>query len=171
MVTNPGLHADGTRKALGTRVCKVVLVGTFFAVWNAHDRGIVLSQQRSPTTVTRLYTGPDGQTHAEEMDVKLMPSALQDGTARSDVKVTNMRFVRWPPGHVNEWHNAGEVGGRQYVITLSGRGEVELADGKRISLEPGRVLLGEDLTGKGHRTRTAGTSDWVSVHVYVADQL
>ena len=56
------------------------------------------------------------------------------------------------------------------MITLSGKGEVELADGKKISLEPGRLLLGEDLTGKGHLTRTAGASDWVSVHVYVADQ-
>jgi len=169
-MTNLGLHADGTSNALGTRVSRVVLVVTFFAVWNAHDQGIVLSQQRSPITVIRLYTGPDGQTHSEEMDVKLMPSALQDGTARSDVKVTNMRFVRWPPGHVNEWHNASEFGGRQYVITVSGRGEVELADGKKTSLEPGRVLLAEDLTGKGHLTRTAGADDWVSVHVYVADR-
>jgi quercetin dioxygenase-like cupin family protein len=67
----------------------------------------------------------------KKFNVKLAASALQDGTARFDVKVTNMRFVRWPPGHVNDWHNAGEVGGRQYVITISGRGEVELADGKR----------------------------------------
>jgi hypothetical protein len=169
-MTNLGLHEEGKRRAAGKRVGRAVLVGTFVAVWSAHDQGIVLSQQRAPTTVTRLYTGPDGQTHAEEINVKLAPSALQDGTARSDVKVTNMRFVRWPPGHVNDWHNAGEVGGRQYVITISGRGEVELADGKRISLEPGRVLLGEDLTGKGHLTRTAGSNDWVSVHVYVADQ-
>lgn len=169
-MANVGRLEEGKRRAGATRVGRAVLVGAFFAVWTAHDSQIVLSQQRSATIVTRLFTGPDGQTHAEEIDIKLTPSALLDGTARSDVKVTNMRFVRWPPGHVNDWHNAGEVGGRQYVITISGRGEVELADGKKISLQPGRVLLGEDLTGKGHLTRTAGSDDWVSVHVYVADQ-
>jgi hypothetical protein len=170
MMTKLGLHAEGLRRGLGKPACGAALVGVFFAVWSAQDRGIVLSQQRSRATLTRLYTGPDGQTHAEEVDLTLTPSALLDGTERSEVKVNNMAFQRWPPGHVNDWHNAGQVGGRQYVMTLSGRGEVELVDGNRIPLEPGRVLLAEDVTGKGHRTRTAGVNDWVSVHVYVADQ-
>jgi hypothetical protein len=58
----------------------------------------------------------------------------------------------------------------QYVTTLSGRGEIEPSDGKRISLEQGRLVLGEDMTGKGHITRAVGSEDWVSVHVSLADQ-
>jgi hypothetical protein len=109
--------------------------------------------------VTRLFTGADGQTHAEQLDLKLTPSALLDGTERSDrIKMTALQIVRWPPGHVNDWHNASETpGGHQYVVTISGRGEVEVTGGQKVLLEPGRILLGEDLTGKGHITRTVGS--------------
>jgi hypothetical protein len=64
---NLGLHEQGKRRAVGKRLGRAALVGTFVAVLSAHDDGIVLSQQRSPTTVTRLYTGADGQTHAEKI--------------------------------------------------------------------------------------------------------
>jgi hypothetical protein len=53
---------------------------------------------------------------------------------------------------------------RRYVITLSGRGEIELAGGQKIMLEPGHVLLAEDLTGKGHIAR-ALTADWTAMFV------
>jgi hypothetical protein len=31
--------------------------------------------------------------------------------------------------------------------------------------EPGKVILAEDRTGKGHMTRTVGTEDWTSMAV------
>jgi len=131
----------------------------------------VATQGRKPMSAIRLYTGADGMTHAETIDLRLTPSSLLDGTERSDrIKVTALQIVRWPPGHVNDWHNASETpGGHQYVLTLSGRGEVEIAGGQRLPLEPGRILLGEDLTGKGHITRTLGSEDWVSAHVSIED--
>jgi hypothetical protein len=46
--------------------------------------------------ITRVYTGPDGESHFEEIDVDI--GKLQ-------------------PGDVNEWHVAPR---RQYVINLSG---------------------------------------------------
>jgi quercetin dioxygenase-like cupin family protein len=147
------------------RIVLSTLVCCFVLAWSTRD---VLAQPLSPIHVTRLYTGSDGQTHAEQIEVKLAPSGMLDGTGRADDKVSNMRFVRWPPEHVNDWHTP--PGGRQYVITLSGRGEVELIDGQKIALEPGRVILAEDLTGKGHLTRSVGSEDWVSLHVYIADR-
>jgi hypothetical protein len=49
------------------------------------------------------------------------------------------------------------------VITLTGRGEVEIAGGQKIPMEPGRVLLFEDITGKGHISRL--TVDWTALFV------
>jgi quercetin dioxygenase-like cupin family protein len=122
----------------------------------------------TPLRVTRLYTGPDGQTQADEINVKLEQSpGAPGGVERSEVNVTRLQFLRWPPGVVNDWHPAPA---RQYVITLSGRGEVELASGKKILLEPGRVLLAEDVSGKGHITRTLGTEVWIRITIPLADQ-
>ena len=44
----------------------------------------VMAQRRTPIVVTRLYTGPDGQTHAEQSDPKLTgnPAAKTFGTDR-----------------------------------------------------------------------------------------
>ena len=75
--------------------------------------------------------------------------------------------MRWSPGYVNYWHPARQ---RQYLITLSGRGELELVGGQKISLEPGRILLAEDVTGKGHITRALGTEDCILLLVHLADQ-
>jgi hypothetical protein len=56
------------------------------------------------------------------------------------------------------------------VITLSGRGEIEVAGGKKISIEPGHIDLVEDTAGKGHITRVMGTEDRVTLWLPLADQ-
>jgi quercetin dioxygenase-like cupin family protein len=126
------------------------------------------AQQRKPVTVTRIFTGADGQTHAEDIDVKLAPRAGRDGYFQSEpLKATGMQVVSAAPGYTADWHTAP---GRQYIITISGRGEIELPGGQKISMVPGRILLAEDLTGKGHLTRTVGAEDRVSLIVPLAGQ-
>jgi hypothetical protein len=87
---------------------------------------------RKPVSVIRLYTGSDGQTHAEEItDVKLMPDAARSGLEASDViKVTGLQFARTSPGWVRDWHVAER---HQYIVTLSGKEEIELVGGRKIA--------------------------------------
>ncbi len=129
------------------------------------DPDEVAAQTHKPVVVTRLYTGPDGQTHAEDIEIPLTGDRLNEVSEM--LKVTGAEIHRTPPGRVNDWHPAPR---RQYVITLSGRGEIELAGGKKISLEPGHIELAEDLTGKGHITRTVGSEDRVTIQLPLADQ-
>ena len=137
-----------------------VLAGVGILLWGAYSVG---ARSHTPVPVTRLYTGADGQTHAEEMEAKLAPRPGGDLYEQSDmVKATGAQIVRAAPGYVQDWHAAPR---RQYVITISGHGEIELADGKKIPMLPGRILLVEDTTGKGHLTRTIGSQDRVSVIV------
>jgi hypothetical protein len=56
------------------------------------------------------------------------------------------------------------------VITLSGHGELEVAGGKKIPVEPGHIELIEDTTGKGHITKVVGAEDRVTLHLLIADQ-
>ena len=81
--------------------------------------------------------------------------------------ITGAELHRSAPGTVQDWHNAPR---RQYVITLSGQGEVELAGGKKIHLGPGHIELAEDTTGKGHITRTIGNEDRITITLPLADQ-
>jgi len=142
------------------RAVLVVLVGSSLGMWSlrsVHDVGA--AQQRSGILVTRVFTGPDGQTHAEDIRMKMAPTDASTEVSET-AKVPGVQFRRQAPNYFEDWHTAPR---RQYVITLSGRGEIELSDGKRISLYPGRILLVEDLTGKGHISRGVGTQDRISI--------
>jgi hypothetical protein len=142
------------------RVIFVVLVGYALGVWSQRtDHDVVVAQQRAGIAVTRIFTGPDGQTHAEEVNVKL---ARDDASTELSemMKTTGVRFRRQAPNYFEDWHTAPR---KQYVITLSGQGEIEVAGGKKIPLGPGHILLVEDLTGKGHISRGVGTEERITL--------
>jgi hypothetical protein len=140
-------------------ICFIVAAGV------RTDDGVA-AQQRKRVVATRIFTGSDGLTHAEEIDIKLRPGAANLGELSESVKVSGLEFRRTAPNYFNDWHRAPR---RQYVVTLSGRGEIELAGGKKIPLEPGHILLAEDLTGKGHISRGIGTEDRISLFIHLAE--
>jgi len=136
----------------------------FFQPGQGPETALAAALAGKPVHITRLYSGPDGQTHAQEIEVKFGangtdPFKLMAG-AGAEIR-------RAPPGRVADWHTAPR---RQYVITLSGRGEVELNDGTKIQLGPGSIDLAEDLTGKGHITRVIGNEDRVTIAIPVVDR-
>lgn len=125
----------------------------------------LIAQQRSPIKVTRLFTGPDGKTHAEEFEVPL--KAQSRGTELSvTVPAKSVQFRRTNKDYFVDWHPAPT---RQYVVTLSGESEVELEGGKKLRLGPGHILLAEDTTGQGHISRAIGSGDRVSLFIPLAD--
>ena len=148
------------------RTMLVVLVGSTLGMRSPRtDIDPVTAPQRQGIVVTRIFTGPDGETHAQESRLKL--TSADSSTEVSDmVKVPGVQFRRQAAHFFEDWHTAPR---RQYVITLSGRGEIELSDGKRISLYPGRILLLEDLTGKGHISRGVGADDRISILIPIAE--
>ena len=85
----------------------------------------------------RLYTGTDGVTHLEDMETKDMRFAATEMVIRSA-----------PSALPSPWHNAPL---RQILIVRTGNVKVEVEDGSVRELEPGDMVLEEDLTGKGHR--------------------
>jgi hypothetical protein len=78
-----------------------------------------------------------------------------------------LQFRRTSPSYALDFHPAPA---RQYVVTLSGRSEIELADGTKIPLTPGHILLAEDTTGKGHISRAVGSEDRLSLFIQLADK-
>jgi hypothetical protein len=105
--------------------------------------------------ITRLYTGADGQTHIEELDLAAHPELT------SLMATKGVVFRTSQPGHFSDWHTAPR---RQFVITLEGE-----ADGSVHRFGPGHVNLAEDLTGKGHTTRVVGNKPRVTATIHLAD--
>jgi quercetin dioxygenase-like cupin family protein len=123
------------------------------------------SQKHKAVMMSHLYTGPDGQTHAEEVEAKF--TAGSPNEVFKLMAVTGAELHRSVPGTVQDWHTAPR---RQYVITLSGQAELEVAGGKKIHVGPGHIDLVEDTTGKGHITKTVGNEDRVTLTLPLSDQ-
>jgi quercetin dioxygenase-like cupin family protein len=142
------------------------LLGLFVLVPAAQSAEEGATAQKSkPIMINRLYTGPDGLTHVEEIEAKFALSGEMG--AYKLLANAGAELRRAPPGRVADWHTAPR---RQYVITLSGRGELEVAGGKKIQVGPGSINLVEDVTGKGHITRTVGNEDRVTIQVPLTDR-
>jgi hypothetical protein len=113
----------------------------------------------------RIYAGPDGESHFEDVEVELSQSARG-----SDLSVlypaTGVIFRRSPADQFIDWHPAPR---RQFVVTLSGEAEVEASDGEVRQIGPGTVMLAEDVTGKGHITRGKGTTERLSLFIPVGE--
>src|SRR4051812_32884633 len=141
------------------------LAGAALFVWNVPmDRDVVMARARKPITVTHVFTGGDGLSHVETVEMKL--TANGDTELSAMARVSGLQFRRQAPNYFQDFHPASR---KQYVITLSGEGEIELADGRKIVARPGDVLLMEDVTGKGHISRGRGSDDRVTLFVPVAD--
>ena len=144
------------------------IVGVFVLISIAHTaRGVVSAQTRKRVFVTRLYTGPDNQTHAEEVEATFSTAGGIGVDVAQLLKNAGAELHRIPAGTVQDWHTAPR---RQYVITLSGHSEIEVAGGKKISTGPGHINLVEDTTGKGHITTNIGSENHVVVTIVLADQ-
>jgi quercetin dioxygenase-like cupin family protein len=141
------------------RITVLIVIGLALISSTHH----VAAQKSAETRITRLYTGADGQSHAEDVTVAWRTAKLRAELSESEpVNVSRAQFLRWPRGFVWEGHPASK---RQYVVVISGRGEVDVAGGKKVMLAPGRILLAEDVTGKGHVTRVGADEDLVMLLV------
>jgi hypothetical protein len=137
------------------------LVGSlvFLTGVSGERQGVVAQEQKVPT-VTRMFTGTDGLTHLEPVDMPV--SQL--------IKVAAVQFNRSSAARPNartiDFHNAPH---RRYVVTLSGAAEIVVSGDNNMKFIADRdhILLAEDVTGKGHTTRPVGPEDWVTLFVEV----
>lgn len=111
-------------------------------------------------SIVRMYTGADGESHFEELDLASHPELTSLQPAQG------VAFRRIEPGYFSDWHHAPR---RQFVITLSGEMEIGLGDGTLRRFGAGDVLLAEDLTGKGHTTRVVGSQPRMTCTIPLAE--
>ena len=109
--------------------------------------------------IVRIYTGQDGQTHFEDLPLPAEEShnvALQAGA--------NLAFRCFLADYFGDWHTAPR---RQYIFILAGQMEIGIGDGSTRRFGPGDVVLADDLTGRGHTTRSVGGVPRISATVPV----
>jgi len=99
--------------------------------------------------IVRVYTGADGESHFEDIDVEFDQSG-PFGRISAMVKAKGVIFREVGGDYDLDFHNAPR---RQYVVNLTGSVDLIVGDGTRRRLGPGSVLLAEDTTGRGHKSQ------------------
>jgi hypothetical protein len=110
--------------------------------------------------IVRVYAGDDGESHFENLTPDQMAEIvfpLGDGA---------VTFSQRPSPTFSDYHTAPR---RQYVVNIAGIAEFETADGTKVRMVPGDILVAEDLTGHGHIARSIGDEPRISLAIPMPD--
>jgi hypothetical protein len=120
----------------------------------------------TPMIITRIYATPDGASHFQDVTVGL-DDAGEIGRLSAAWPTGTLTFRETGGDYDFDWHHPPT---RQLVILLDGAIEIEVSDGATRRFAGGDVLLVEDLTGRGHRTRAVEPGIRRSLFVTVPEQ-
>lgn len=104
----------------------------------------------------RIYADEKGETHIGELNVaereaRVGPPPNPVGQMTDAEPVRALAIFSVPAGTEVPPHNAPQP---YIVIVLTGEGEVETSDGTTMRLGPGGLIYCDDVSGKGHVTRS-----------------
>ena len=113
--------------------------------------------------ITRLYTGGDGQSHFEDIEVELDDHG-NIGQLSAPRPATGLIFRHTDGDYHYDWHNAPQ---RQYIVILEGGLEIEVGDGARRVFTAGDIVLAEDIEGQGHVSRALHGKSRKSIYITI----
>ena len=128
---------------------------------NAQQQGhknveVKAMEETGSIPAVRLINNPDGTCSFEK------------GTIPTLKHMNTTTF--WLSNKTEDWEkNAHPAPRRQYVITLKGKIKFKVSDGSTFIIEPGTVLLAEDLKGKGHSWDMVNSKTWERLYVPIAE--
>jgi len=99
--------------------------------------------------VTRIFEDENGESQFQDLEIPLNDHG-EIGFLSEAQKTASITFRKVLPNYDYDFHNAPD---RQYIILLDGAIEIETSVGEKRTFDAGEVLLVEDVSGKGHRTR------------------
>jgi quercetin dioxygenase-like cupin family protein len=108
----------------------------------------------------RLYSDAEGVSHFDPVEVEFAqadyaPPAPPIWTSTPQAAVRAF-FYSIPPGWSGDWHPSPT---RQFYVQVRGAIEFGAGDGERRRIEPGMVVLLEDVVPPGHISRAVGDED------------
>ena len=117
----------------------------------------------------RIHTGSDGRARFEEVPVTAQPLEYAPPappfSLAAPLSSESVRFATFPAGYQSDWHPSPV---RQFYFQLSGELQVMASTGETRRFYPGAVVLVEDCTGLGHKTRVVGDAPVHAAFVHLS---
>lgn len=113
--------------------------------------------------ITRIYSDANGDSHFEDISIPLNPAG-PIGSLSAALPATGIIFREVAPSYDYDFHTAPQ---KQYIILLDGIIEIETSLGDKRQFSAGEVLLVEDTSGKGHKTRNLQPAKRKSIFITI----
>src|SRR5437016_2616580 len=118
---------------------------------------------------TRLFSNEQGESHFDEVEIEFANTDYVEGAPPLKLspseKAVEYSFMDAPAGWTSDWHPSSA---RNLFVVLSDGWEVTASDGETRRFNTGEVLLVEDTTGKGHRSRVTSNDNSLALMVQLA---
>lgn len=111
--------------------------------------------------ITRVYSDSNGESHFEDVEI-LLKDAGEIGRLSERFPASGIIFRENDADYDYDWHTAPA---RQYIIMLDGEIEIEVSSGEKRHFRGGDILLVEDVSGRGHKTRVTNNQPRRSIFV------
>jgi hypothetical protein len=98
-----------------------------------------------------------------------------DGTSNFEIgRIPTLKQMNtnafWISTTTEEWEKEVHTAPRkQYVVTLKGKIRFKVSNGSTFLIEPGIILLAEDVEGEGHSWEIEEGEQWERLYIPIAD--
>ncbi|QNA45923.1 cupin domain-containing protein [Lacibacter sediminis] len=112
---------------------------------------------------TRIYADAAGETHFEDVEIPLTDNG-DIGFLSDKQNVSTMQFRENKADYNWNFHAAPA---KQFIILLDGAIEITTSLGENRIFYAGEILLVEDVTGKGHKTKNLINTKRKSIFIQI----
>jgi homogentisate 1,2-dioxygenase len=116
--------------------------------------------------ITKLHSDEKGDSHFTEVEIELT-DAGEIGRLSQNYPVNEIIFRENDGDYDLDFHNAPQ---RQFIVLLDGEIQIETSLGEIRNFKAGEILLVEDTTGKGHRTKSVDGKLRRSLFITLGDE-
>ena len=149
-------------RKFSARPAWVILLG----LWCGRAVVADTAEPPAPLAYVHVYADDAGVSHFRDEHFDFTPGRDPDSSIHALGAKGGATLLRLKAGAVEDWHNAPRA---WFLIVVQGVSEVTTSDGQVRKFGPGSVVLLDDITGKGHRTRAVGAIDHIAAVVPMAE--
>lgn len=113
--------------------------------------------------ITRVYSDAEGESSFEDIEVELFDNG-EIGRLSENIDVKTLQFRKVSPDYDYDFHHAPQ---KQFIVLLDGGVEITTSLGETRQFQTGEILLMEDTSGKGHRTKNLEKRERTSIFIHL----
>jgi hypothetical protein len=102
--------------------------------------------------VHNLYVDGKGETHFRDIEIEWVEERHSSKLSKR-FPATGVIFRETRGDYDLDWHPAPR---RQYIVNLDGGVQITASDGEARVIGAGEIILVEDVSGKGHLSKSVG---------------